>query len=392
MDNIESEGWFRQFMSMLGPSDIVAFLAAIIGAIATVYTTIKTQEATIISLLISQIFLLIGWGYVLRNRCENIIKLSRKDADIELLIEAQAEKDTDYEKKCVQLEKMRDLIIKQLFVISNAVKSNNIHSNDILVKIPSTTGEQYEMLEKLKAISDETKENKKLQAKLRNDAQESAQKYAVQLFGIFNRYCRDSTDEALKLQNAYLELKQIHLNVSITIKLMMKPFHPGIDNIDDNKVYTAFRDNATYNDGDREVGQQSYSISGNSAFIACIRKDYFIINNSENTKESYSNEHRGYDEFYNCAIVVPIRLKRADGNDKFFGYLCCDCLNKDSMITQVFDKSAGQYLFAFAQNIATFLETLDANWVDRYQGISEIVDISSNILEMLCKKIYKPKN
>jgi hypothetical protein len=280
-------------------------------------------------------------------------------------------------------------MIKQLFTISNAVKSNSIHSNDIFVKIPSEANEQYELLEKLRTIMEDTNPDQKVVNKLRQDALESAQKYAVQLYEVFNRYCRDATDEAVKLQNAYLSLKHIPLQVSVTVKLMTHPFHPRIDNVDDIKVYTAFRDHEAYSDHQREIGERQYTISGNTAFISCLSKDYFIINNTKPGQDSYNNEHRRYDEFYNCAICVPIQLKRANGKDKFFGFFSCDCLNSDENVTEVFDRSAAQYMYAFAQNIATFLETLDANWTDRYQGME---GVSKGILEMLFKKVFRPQN
>lgn len=387
MEEKESEGWFKKFISMLGPSDIIAFLGAAIGAVAAIFAVIKTPEAAVISMIISQVLLLFGWAYILRHRYKNKIALMKKDEGIKTL-RAEAEKTTiEYNKKQIALENEREHMIKQLFTISNSVKSNNIHSNDILVKIPSEANEQYELLEKLRTIVDETNPDPIIVEKLRQEAIESAQKYAIQLYEVFNRYCRDATDEAVKLQNAYLDLKRIPLNVSVTVKLMDHPYHPGVDNVDEIKVYTAFRDHEAYSDHQREIGEILYSISGNTAFISCLRKDYFIINNTISGQDSYNNEHRRYDEFYNCAICVPIRLKRADGRDKFFGYFSCDCLNNDGMITEVFDRSAAQYMFAFAQNIATFLETLDANWIDRYQGL---VGVSPGILEMLFKRVYKP--
>jgi len=389
MEERESEGWFKKFISMLGPSDIVAFLGAAIGAGAAIYAVIKTPEASVISMIISQVLLLIGWAYIIRHRYKNRIALMKKDEDIKSLRDEVESTTAEYNRKTVALENDREHMIKQLFTISNAVKSNNIHSNDIFVKIPTEANEQYELLDKLREIKEDTNSDPDVVEKLRQEAQESAQKYALQLYEIFNRYCRDSTDEAVKLQNAYLELKRIPLNVSITVKLMNRPYHPGVDNVDEIKVYTAFRDHEAYSDHQREIGETLYSISGNTAFISCLRKDYFIINNIVSGQDSYNNEHRRYDEFYNCAICVPIRLKRANGKDKFFGFFSCDCLNNDGMITEVFDRSAGQYLYAFAQNIATFLETLDANWIDRYQGFE---GVSSGILEMLFKKIYKPQS
>ena len=387
MQQNESEGWLKKFISMLGPSDIVGFLSTFIGVAATVYATVKSPEIIVVSIVVSQVLLIVGWIYILYQGYRYKTVLSHKNRDIETLKNVMHEKDTSYEKKCIQLEKDREHFVKQLYAISFAVKSNNIHSNDILVKIPEEAEEQYALLEKMEEIQKGTPQSEELVSSLQEEAVRSAQKYAQQLFEIFNRYCRDATDEALKLQNAYLELRRISARVSITIKLLDKPFHQGKDNPDDSIVYTAFRDNAVYNEHEREIGQTKYTISGNTAFVTCLRKESFRINNVSAKDESYSNEHRNFDEFYNCSIVVPIKLKRADGGEKLFGFFCCDCKNDNPQVTEAMDKCAAQYLYAFAQNMATFLETLDANWIDRYQDFE---NVSGGILEMLIKKIFKP--
>lgn len=388
MDNLGSENWFKKFISMLGPSDLVGFLSAIIGAGVGVFSFIHSPVLAAFAIISSQILLLWGWAYILKVRYNNEIALGSKEEEIKQLRKEAENLQTDYKEKCEKLNNEREHMVKQLFAISNAVKSNNIHNNDILVRIPSEANEQYELLDRLRIVMQDTSPDCLVVEKLVEEAHGSAQKYAVELYDIFNRYCREVTDEAIKLQSAYLELKHIPLQVSVTVKLMNQPYHPDSDNIKDVKIYTAFRDHEVYCDHEREIGDQIYSVTGNTAFNQCISKDYFIRNNFEAKDDSYANEHRHYDEFYNCAICVPIKLKGADGKTKFFGFFSCDCLNDNRTISEVFDRSAAQYMFAFAQNIATFLETLDANWIDRYQGLD---GVSVGILEMLFKKIYKPQ-
>ena len=322
---------------------------------------------------------------MLLNIHKNKKTIAELEQEIISLNDTISMKDADYLQNCKELEKQRLLMVRQIFAISNSVKSNSIHNNDMFERIPLENNEQYAMLERLEEQSDDAAPE--LKQKLQDEAVASAQKYAVELFELFNRYCRSVTDEAVKLQNAYLTLKGIQSHVSITIKLMNRPYHPEQDRSEDIKVYTAFRDNEAYGAGEREIGEQLYTIGGNTDFVTCLRKDYFIINRADKQGDSYSNEHRGYNEFYNSAIVVPIRIKRNGGDFKFFGYLCCDCLNTDDDV-EVFDKSGAQYLFTFAQNMGTFLETLDSNWIDRYKTWD---NVSSNILEMLFKKVYKSK-
>ena len=92
-----------------------------------------------------------------------------------------------------------------------------------------------------------------------------------------------------------------------------------------------------------------------------------------------------FDTYYNCAIVVAIKSKLADGSYKFLGYLCCDCLNKNAGI-EIFDMQSAQILFALAQQYATFLETLAVNWESR---VEEINDISQEFLQMIYSKLVK---
>ena len=384
MEEKNDSGGFMKYLSSFGTSELIGFIGGLIAAAATVVSSYNNPSIAVISILVSQVLLLYGWYYIIRLKYKNLNALAQKDKEINDINETLSQKSVEYEGKKKALENKREKMIRQLFTISNCVKSNNIH-NDMLVKIPSEADEQYELLEKLKALSNDADSER--MEKLQDEAVVSAQKYATQLFELFKRYCRESTDEAVKLQNAYMALKDIPLRVAVTIKLMNRPYHPAIDRSEDIKVYTAFRDNETYVTGEREIGEQLYTIGGNTDFSACLNKDQFIINRAEDQGGSYSNEHRGYDQIYNAAVVVPIRIKRGDGQYKYFGYLCCDCLNLDRS-KDAFDKSAAQYLFAFAQNLATFLETLDANWVDRYKDLE---DVSDGILEMLFKKIYKPK-
>ena len=378
----------KRLINNLSPSDLIGILSALIGAIVGLFSYITNPVLAGLSIISAQLLLIIGLIYIYYHLVKFRDTVRNKNKDIDKLSEKLKSEELEYDKKKEQLEKEREHIIKQLSVISNSVKNNNIHSNDILVRIPSGAEDQYVVLENLKTIAASSPGDDTVRRKLQSQAKASAEKYAGELFGVFNRYCRELTDEAIKLHNAYLALRKIPLSVSITIKLMDKPFHPGVDNVDEIRVYTGFRDNNAYSEGDREIGEQTYSISGNTAFITCTRKDCFIINNSLISEGSYINEHRRYDEFYDCAVVVPIKLKRPDGQYKYFGFLCCDCLNSIDSTSQVFDKSASQYLFAFAQNMATFLETLDSNWIDRYMGFE---GVSSNILEMLSKKICKNK-
>lgn len=45
-------------------------------------------------------------------------------------------------------------------------------------------------------------------------------------------------------------------------------------------VYTVFRGKRTYDEHEREIGQEPYTIEGNIDFGCCLVRDHFIINNA----------------------------------------------------------------------------------------------------------------
>ena len=273
MDNHKPERE-KKFVSLFGPSDLLGLLSAVAGCAVGLFPFIKNPILAAVAIVTSQIILLFGWAYILWYRYKSRKALMLKDTDISALEEKVKNTQAELEAEHVNLQIEREDIRKQLFIISNEVKSNNIHSTDILVKIPSETSEQYELLDRLQSIMQETSPDPDTVDKIREDVQKSAKKYAVDLFDIFNRYCRDATDEALKLQNAYLKLKNVPLKVSMTIKLMDRPYHPDKDIVGDIKVYTAFRDHEAYSAHEREIGERLYTVNGNTAFIQCTTKSY----------------------------------------------------------------------------------------------------------------------
>lgn len=185
---------------------------------------------------------------------------------------------------------------------------------------------------------------------------------------MYKRYSGNFLNYLVTIEEAWLAAKGLQKNVSATIKLFDKPYYSRDNGRNKIVVYTAFRDKKTYDKHDREIGEVAYTIDGNVDFVHCLRKDHFIINNAKKNSGNYMNEHADFDAYYNCAVVVSIRTKQTDGTYKYFGYLCCDCLNPQENI-EIFDTQSAQLLFALAQQYATYLDTLDSNWIDRRNGL-----------------------
>lgn len=225
----------------------------------------------------------------------------------------------------------------------------------------------------------------KSKERIKEEMIQAYMQFAGGLLDLYRRYSKNMLNHLVKIEEAYLSAKGYNsLPVSATVKFYDRSFCPQKDERKGIHVYTAFRDSRTYDKHEREIGEKLYTIDGNADFVRCLQKEHFLINNAVRNSDSYMNEHTDFDAYYNCTIVVPIRAKLPDGSFKHFGYLCCDCLNSESKC-EIFDKPATQYLFAVAQQYATFLDTLDANWIDRTKEISELPE---TILHMIYQKTY----
>lgn len=264
-------------------------------------------------------------------------------------------------------------------IISN-LKNMSKLNNDLCNRIPAISTQSYHVLETLKesGVQDAVL--------LRKEIFESYKEFSNGLFDLFKRYSSHLLTNTVKMVEAYLRLQGYNHKVSATIKLFDDCYYENNGRREDVVVYTAFRDKDTY-DGkkEREIGQIPYTIDGNVDFTMCLTKDHYVINNAKKDSASYFNEHVDFDSYYNCAVVVAIRVKLSDNTYKYMGYLCCDCLNKD-FNSDVFDSGVAQLLYSMAQYYATFLETLDSNWKERV-GNSNIMPRS--FIKVVFNKTYK---
>ena len=137
MEEKNDSGGFMKYLSSFGTSELIGFIGGLIAAAATVVSSYNNPSIAVISILVSQVLLLYGWYYIIRLKYKNLNALAQKDKEINDINETLSQKSVEYEGKKKALENKREKMIRQLFTISNCVKSNNIHNNDMLVKIPS---------------------------------------------------------------------------------------------------------------------------------------------------------------------------------------------------------------------------------------------------------------
>lgn len=359
--------------------ELISWLIGIGGVFANIFAAIRTKEENfldifIILLVFETILTVIAiWHICIRYSYKSElntlnIELENKNNEIRTL-ENRIDKE-----KSEESGKYSKAITTIISSIKNASKLNN----DFCNRIPEITTKSYKTLEMFqKGATNEILQH--------HDLSQACEDYAISLYDLFNRYTSNLLMYILTMISAYLRIDDCTNKISVCVKLFDKPLNSN-DEHGKVKVYTAFRDKYTYDKHEREIGEEIYTIAGNVDFGCCLKKDQYIINNTTKENESYLNEHIDFDKYYNCAVVVPIRIKQVDSSYNFFGYICCDCLNED--MKEIFKKETAQLLFSMAQLYATFLETLNSNWSERTYQID---DSPNSFLEIVYKKTYKGK-
>ena len=277
-----------------------------------------------------------------------------------------------------ELQLKESCIQKDISKVATKFKNICKLNNDFCYRIPNITIKTYRDIEYLTQSTLGDDEKKIRIENTKND-------FSYSLFELYKRYSTNILKETIDLLETYLNVQCKTQKLSATVKLFDIPYNIHYANSNDIMVYTAFRDKSTYEENKREIGLEPYTIRGNADFVRCLTKEHFIINNAKKGDGSYMNEHDDFDAYYNCAIVVPIRIKEPNNSKNYFGYLCCDCLNTNYN-EDVFDEGSANLLFSIAQLYSMFLETLNSNWHDRYSD-----DDNPHFLNLIFKYTYKGK-
>ena len=185
------------------------------------------------------------------------------------------------------------------------------------------------------------------------------------IFGTYNRFLGRMVNDSKDMVEFHIATKKYPLDVSVSFKMLNEPFRENL--FDDGVfVFTAFRDKVVYEEKNREIGQKRYSIQGNTDFTQCTKREEYIRNNVQRTDSDYQNEHRDFDNYYNCTVTVPI-IYGGMPNETLFGYLCCDTLNNGEYAgEEIFDREVANILFAVATNIGIFLNQACAVWDESF--------------------------
>lgn len=361
--------------------EIIGWIIGAAGIIATIVGAIATENDSffivyILALSLESILTAVAiWHTIIKHSFDNKLKFLTSEVDKKEK-EIQDLQKQNNEIKINEHTKSTKAIATIISNFKNASKLNN----DLCNRIPEIAVSSYATLETLQKGEITNEEL------LKQELTRAYNDYANALYDLYKRYTSNLLSYIVTMMNAQLSTYDFCNTISVSVKLFDKPFNSK-DNRNQVHIYTAFRDKQTYDEHEREIGEELYTIGGNVDFGCCLQRDQYIMNNTTKDDESYLNEHVDFDKYYNCAVVVPIRIKQVNSTYDFLGYICCDCLNDNK--NEIFKKESAQLLFSMAQLYATFLETLNSNWRERTR---EIESLPTSFLEIIYQKTYTGKN
>lgn len=191
----------------------------------------------------------------------------------------------------------------------------------------------------------------------------------------FNHFLSNITNKLKFILDISLKEKGCLLETSISVKQFSRIVYEP-DQISDIGVITTFRDSQTYSLGKREIGEEIYSINKNTDFLYCLSHPYFLKNNIQEDDKTYDNEHKVFLEYYNCAIVVPIKCEYPD-SVHIYGYLTCDILNDDFSQKNLLDDKMAEIMEATANIMGLYFDDMDYQW--EYVLNNDFLDIIFNL-------------
>lgn len=237
--------------------------------------------------------------------------------------------------------------------------------NKFITQLSAVNIKYVEAEDSIKVLIEEYKNSgKKIDEKLESYLNErkviNEIEYRRSMLKEYNHFLGNTTNKLKYILDNSLKEKGCSLETSISIKQFSR-IVTDVKKINDVIIITTFRDNQTYSQGKREVGNKKYSIDNNTDFIYCLTHTYFLKNNISLDDRTYANEHQGFQEYYNCTVVVPIKYEYPDCSH-LYGYLTCDILNDDLSKNNLLDDNMAEIMEATANIIGAYFDSMDYQW------------------------------
>lgn len=299
------------------------------------------------------------------------VRLYNEGSDIEKRI--LADKDLELENKNTKIALLEnkiaaniDLAGKLRYYFKHIIITLN-QAESHLLAVNSNYKEETDKIQELSSISADDSIENKISPLIAN----AENRYRHNMLHEFNSFLKDITTELKSVLDTSIREKGFTFETSISIKQFSR-IVTDIKDINDVTIITTYRDSQTFSKGKREVGNREYSIMKNSDFTYCLTHRYFLKNNIQEDDRTYDNENKSFLDFYNCAIVVPIKCNYPDC-DQMYGYLTCDILNTNYENTNILDDNMATIMEATATIIGSYFDSIDFQW--DYVLETDVLDI-----------------
>ena len=311
----------------------------------------------------------LGWGVVLSLIIFNSIFLIIISIYETLLFKRGAtlekdiikEKDEAIEQLKLQLKLSNNQSDKLRYYYKYIIATLNKFSTQLLevnYKLQESNNDIDQMVEEYNSNNNHADD--KFESFIANLKSTAYNDYEQSMLKEFNHFLSNITNKLKLILDISLKEKDCMLETSISVKQFSRIVYDP-DDILDIGIITTFRDSQTYSQGKREIGEKIYYINKNTDFLYCLTHSYFLKNNIQEDDRTYDNEHKGFLEYYNCAIVVPIKCEFPDSTH-IYGYLTCDILNDDFFQQNLLDDKMAEIMEATANIMGLYFDDMDFQW------------------------------
>ena len=268
------------------------------------------------------------------------------------------EKDEAIEQLGLKLKLSNNQSDKLRYYYKYIIASLNKFSTQLLgvnYKLQESNKNIVQMEEEYNSNSNHT--NDKFKSIIDNLKNTAYTDYEQSMLKEFNHFLSNITNKLKLMLDISLKEKDCILETSISVKQFSRIVYDP-DDITDIEIITTFRDSQTYSLGKREIGKKIYSINKNTDFLYCLTHPFFLKNNIQEDDRTYDNEHKGFLEYYNCAIVVPIKCEYPHSTH-IYGYLTCDILNDDFSQQDLLDDKMAEIMEATANIMGIYFDDMN---------------------------------
>lgn len=239
----------------------IALAGVVVAAVSCFVTSDQSIYYIVPPIIVTQ-FALLYFSYIHIKITDGY---KAKEKELVIQIDELKKEITTKNKNLIDQKKA---IIDNISCIALCLKNEGKLNNFIFENLSQYVNNSYIYSEAV-ARSKKSKEQKQ---KLLAD---NFKNYQISLYEIYKRYTTNMLTSLKEILENYLCICGYSVSVSLTVKLFNKKYI-STEEFRDLKVYTAFRDRASYDQGKREIQDRVFTVMGNTDFLQCLKKEHFI--------------------------------------------------------------------------------------------------------------------